>query len=96
MSLDALNQEAPALAEALSTDPGASPPGDGRRAGIKPAPSPALSTDAQAAARPFLLQLEGDVGIEEIAGITSVGFETAKSRLRYARTKLRELLKEHA
>jgi RNA polymerase sigma factor (sigma-70 family) len=44
----------------------------------------------------FLLQMEGDLGIEEIAAITASSFETTKSRLRYARTKLRELLKEHA
>jgi RNA polymerase sigma factor (sigma-70 family) len=44
----------------------------------------------------FLLQVEGDLSVEEIAEITAVSFETAKSRLRYARTKLRELLPEHA
>ncbi len=44
----------------------------------------------------FLLHIEGDLPIEEIAAITASSFETAKSRLRYARTKLRELLKEHA
>jgi RNA polymerase sigma factor (sigma-70 family) len=44
----------------------------------------------------FLLQMEGDLGIEEIATITATSFETTKSRLRYARAKLRELLKEHA
>jgi RNA polymerase sigma factor (sigma-70 family) len=44
----------------------------------------------------FLLHIEGDLGIEEIAAITGTSFETAKSRLRYARTKLRELLQEHA
>jgi RNA polymerase sigma factor (sigma-70 family) len=44
----------------------------------------------------FLLQVEGDLSVEEIAAITRASFETTKSRLRYARTKLRELLKEHA
>src|SRR5580700_956154 len=44
----------------------------------------------------FLLQMEGDLGVEEIAAITASSFETTKSRLRYARTKLRELLREHA
>jgi RNA polymerase sigma factor (sigma-70 family) len=44
----------------------------------------------------FLLQIEGDLGVEEIAAITHSSFETTKSRLRYARTKLRELLKEYA
>jgi len=44
----------------------------------------------------FLLQVEGDLSVEEIATITGVSFETTKSRLRYARTKLRELLQEYA
>ena len=44
----------------------------------------------------FLLQAEGELSVEEIAAITDSSFETAKSRLRYARAKLRELLKEYA
>jgi RNA polymerase sigma-70 factor (ECF subfamily) len=44
----------------------------------------------------FLLQIEGEFDVEEIAAITGCSFETAKSRLRYARSKLRELLKEYA
>jgi RNA polymerase sigma factor (sigma-70 family) len=44
----------------------------------------------------FLLQIEGDLSVEEIAVITHSSFETTKSRLRYARAKLRELLKEYA
>ncbi len=44
----------------------------------------------------FLLQAEGDFSIEEIAEATGVNFETAKSRLRYARQSLRQSLKEFA
>jgi RNA polymerase sigma factor (sigma-70 family) len=44
----------------------------------------------------FLLQAEAGQSVEEIAAATGVSFETAKSRLRYARAKLRELLREHA
>jgi RNA polymerase sigma-70 factor (ECF subfamily) len=44
----------------------------------------------------FLLQLEGDLSVEEVATITHSSFETTKSRLRYARTRLRERLSEHA
>jgi RNA polymerase sigma-70 factor (ECF subfamily) len=44
----------------------------------------------------FLLQAEGGLSIEEIAAVTAVSFETAKSRLRYARTKLRQLLGDYA
>ena len=44
----------------------------------------------------FLLQAESDLSVEDIARITGTSFETAKSRLRYARTKLRQLLWEYA
>ncbi len=44
----------------------------------------------------FLLQAEGDMSVEEIAAATGVRFETAKSRLRYARNSLRQLLQEFA
>ena len=43
----------------------------------------------------FLLHVEGELTVDEIAAITVCSFETAKSRLRYARSKLRELLKEY-
>jgi len=44
----------------------------------------------------FLLKAEAELSVEEIATVTGTTFETAKSRLRYARTKLRELLAETA
>ncbi len=44
----------------------------------------------------FLLQAEGELSVQEIAEATGVSFETAKSRLRYARTSLRQLLQEFA
>ncbi len=44
----------------------------------------------------FLLQVEGELSVEEIAEVTRSSFETTKSRLRYARSKLRELLEELA
>ena len=44
----------------------------------------------------FLLQAEGDLSVQEIADATGVHFETAKSRLRYARSSLRQHLKEFA
>ena len=40
----------------------------------------------------FLLQAEGGFSLSEIAQTTGVSMETAKSRLRYARAKLRETL----
>jgi RNA polymerase sigma-70 factor (ECF subfamily) len=44
----------------------------------------------------FLLQAEGELSLEEIADATGSNFETVKSRLRYARAKLRQLLWEYA
>jgi RNA polymerase sigma-70 factor (ECF subfamily) len=44
----------------------------------------------------FLLHAEGELSLEEIARVTNTSFETAKSRLRYARSKLRQLLQEYA
>jgi len=44
----------------------------------------------------FLLHADGELTLEEIARVTSTSFETAKSRLRYARSKLRQLLQEYA
>ena len=44
----------------------------------------------------FLLQAEGDLSVNEIADATGARFETVKSRLRYARAKLRQLLWEYA
>ena len=42
----------------------------------------------------LLMHLDGELSVEEIAAATGTSFETAKSRLRYARAKLRELLAE--
>jgi RNA polymerase sigma-70 factor (ECF subfamily) len=44
----------------------------------------------------FLLQAEGDLSLEDIAAATGANFETVKSRLRYARAKLKQLLWEYA
>ena len=40
----------------------------------------------------ILLRLENELSLEEIADVTGVGRETVKSRLRYAMTKLRDVL----
>lgn len=44
----------------------------------------------------FLLQVEADMTVAEIAQATAVAEETAKSRLRYARAKLRAALEDLA
>jgi RNA polymerase sigma-70 factor (ECF subfamily) len=52
-----------------------------------------LPDDQRAA---FLLQAEGELSVAEIAAVMQSSFETTKSRLRYAREKLRGLLAEYA
>jgi Sigma-70, region 4 len=42
----------------------------------------------------YLLQLEGDFTVQEIAAITNCAAEMAQARLHHARSKLRELLSE--
>lgn len=49
----------------------------------------ALPAEQRAA---FLLQAEAGLSVEEIGAATGVGTQTAKSRLRYARAKLRQAL----
>lgn len=44
----------------------------------------------------FLLQAEAGMSVEDIASTTGVTFETAKSRLRYARSSLKQWLQEFA
>lgn len=44
----------------------------------------------------FLMRAEGDMSLEQIAEVSGSTFETVKSRLRYARAKLRQALWEYA
>jgi RNA polymerase sigma factor (sigma-70 family) len=44
----------------------------------------------------FLLQAETGMSVDDIARVTGASFETTKSRLRYARSQLRQVLKEFA
>jgi RNA polymerase sigma factor (sigma-70 family) len=44
----------------------------------------------------FLLQMEGQLSIDEVARVTDSTFETTKTRLRNARAHLRELLDQPA
>jgi RNA polymerase sigma-70 factor (ECF subfamily) len=96
LSLEALGHEADAVVERLTADPGAGP-----LAAVMVRDQAAALRQALAELPPeqrdaFLLQVEGDLSVEEVAAITRSSFETTKSRLRYARTRLRELLSEHA
>jgi RNA polymerase sigma factor (sigma-70 family) len=54
----------------------------------------ALATLPEEQREAFLLQQEAELSVEDIAAVCGCSFETAKSRLRYARSKLRELLQD--
>jgi len=86
----------PSLIEQLAADHRTEPP---ERAQSQQHAAAVLAAIAQLPAeqrQAFLLHAEGELTLQEIAQVTSTSFETAKSRLRYARSKLRQLLQEYA
>jgi RNA polymerase sigma factor (sigma-70 family) len=96
VSLELLGYEADALGQQLTTEPSVGP-----LAAVMVRDQASALTQAIGQLPPeqrdaFLLQIEGDLSIEEVATITRSTLETTKSRLRYARTKLRALLSEYA
>jgi RNA polymerase sigma factor (sigma-70 family) len=95
VSLETLGYEAPPVIEQLTTEPGAGPLAAVEARDLAGALRRALAQLPGEQREAFLLQAEGDLSVEEIAAITKSSFETTKSRLRYARTKLRELLSEN-
>jgi RNA polymerase sigma factor (sigma-70 family) len=96
MSLDHLGYEAEAVVDQLTTNPMDDPLRSTLARDEATALRYAILELPPEQREAFLLQMEGDLSIEEIAALTHSSFETTKSRLRYARTKLRELLKEYA
>ncbi len=96
VSLEAIGYEAESVVAQLTTEPRVGPlqAAVGRDQATALARAMAQLPDEQRDA--FLLQIEGDFSIEEVATITRSTFETTRSRLRYARNKLRELLSEYA
>ena len=95
-SLDALGYESPAVRQQLTADPRTGPLAAAVAQDQAKALKQAMEELPPEQRAAFLLQVEGDLSVEEIAIITQSSFETTKSRLRYARAKLRELLKEFA
>jgi RNA polymerase sigma factor (sigma-70 family) len=95
VSLEAVGYEAESVAQ-LTTEPSVGPLAAAVVRDQASALSRALGQLPPEQRDAFLLQIEGDLSIEEVATITRSSFETTKSRLRYARTKLRELLSEYA
>jgi RNA polymerase sigma-70 factor (ECF subfamily) len=96
VSLESLGYEAEPVVQQLTTDPSVGPLGAAVARDQATALRHAFAQLPPEQRAAFLLQVEGDLSVEEIAIITHSTFETTKSRLRYARMKLRELLAEYA
>jgi RNA polymerase sigma factor (sigma-70 family) len=97
VSLDAgVGEEDETLLDHLEADPGSGPLPQLESREQAAALLAAIGHLPQAQREAFLLQAEGGLEVEDIASATGVSFETAKSRLRYARGKLRQLLQEYA
>jgi RNA polymerase sigma factor (sigma-70 family) len=95
VSLEALGYEAEAVVQQLTADPSAGPLAAAVARDQAGALNHAFEQLPMEQREAFLLQIEAELSVEEIAAITASSFETTKSRLRYARAKLRELLTEH-
>ncbi|MEZ5705821.1 MAG: RNA polymerase sigma factor [Burkholderiaceae bacterium] len=95
-SLDARDEDGSSLAEMLVAESGFGP--DRRLDSREQAQAllDALASLPPAQREAFLLQAEGGFSLAEIAEATGVAAETAKSRLRYARARLRETLEAFA
>jgi RNA polymerase sigma factor (sigma-70 family) len=96
LSLESMGHESDEVARQLTADPSASPVAAAVARDEAAALIRAVEELPREQREVFLLQVEGDLDVEEIARITGSSFETTKSRLRYARTKLRQMLKEYA
>jgi RNA polymerase sigma-70 factor (ECF subfamily) len=92
----AAGSNAPSVVEELAADTRTEPPERAQSQQHAAAVFAALAQLPAEQRQTFLLHAEGELTLEEIARATSTSFETAKSRLRYARSKLRQLLQEHA
>jgi RNA polymerase sigma-70 factor (ECF subfamily) len=95
ISLETLGHEAAPVIEQLTTEPSAGPLAAVEARDMARVLRGALEQLPGEQREAFLLQVEGDLSVEEIAAITNSSFETTKSRLRYARNRLRELLSEN-
>jgi RNA polymerase sigma-70 factor (ECF subfamily) len=95
-SLDSTGYEAGAVVMQLSTEPSSGPLAAAVASEQSSALAHALAQLPAEQRDAFLMHVEGGISVEEIGAIVGVSFETAKSRLRYARVKLRDLLQEHA
>lgn len=95
-SLDAESEEGATLAEMLAAESGFGPERQLDSRELAQALLDALAVLPEAQREAFLLQAEAGMSVAEIAQTTGVSMETAKSRLRYARARLRDTLEAHA
>lgn len=95
-SLDAQTEDGAALAETLAADSGFGPVRQLQTREQAQALLDALAALPLPQREAFLLQAEGGLSVQEIAQATGVNTETAKSRLRYARERLRQTLEAFA
>jgi RNA polymerase sigma factor (sigma-70 family) len=93
---DGSGGEGSSLAERLADNPNREPHAEVQSLDQAAALLSAVETLPLDQRTAFLLQAEGDLSVEDIAAATGTSFETAKSRLRYARAKLRQVLWEYA
>ncbi|WP_439605585.1 RNA polymerase sigma factor [Hydrogenophaga sp.] len=91
-SLDAETEDGAALADTLAADSGFGPVRQLQSREQAQALLDALAALPLPQREAFLLQAEGGLSLAEIAQATGVNAETAKSRLRYARERLRHTL----
>lgn len=91
-SLDAELEDGTALADTLAADSAFGPARQLESREQAQALLDALAGLPQVQREAFLLQAEGGMSVTEIAHTTGVSAETAKSRLRYARARLRHTL----
>lgn len=95
-SLDAQTEDGATLADMLAAESGFGPERQLDSREQAQALLDALAALPAVQREAFLLQAEGGFSLNEIATATGVSIETAKSRLRYARAKLRDTLEAFA
>ena len=94
LSLEAAAEQGESWVQGLAADPRNEPSRQAESAQQLRALLDAVAALPPEQREAFLMQAEGGLSVEEIAAATAVSFETAKSRLRYARARLQLLLRE--
>ncbi len=95
-SLDAETEDGASLADTLAAESGFGPDRQLSSREQAQALMDALAALPNVQREAFLLQAEGGFSVADIAQATGVSLETAKSRLRYARARLRQTLEAFA